>query len=242
MSVAAAAQRPLASRRTGVVFIAIALGLALIGGFAANSYVSGEAAKVSAPLRDVWVAARDVPAGTLVGPGDVQVARLPIPDELRSAYLGPAEQVAGREATLSVPQGVTIKMLRKGQPLTAGDLLAAESATSVAPLIPPVVRVGDKDEPVAGGLNVPLSQLVAPPPKFRVGDKVDIWAATVGPQGTSGGTQVVLGEITVIAFTGTADSPAGIVLAVTPEQLDRYLFFASTGSPMILTVRSAQAK
>lgn len=240
MSVAAAAQRPLASRRTGVVFIVIALGLALIGGFAANSYVSGEAAKVSAPMRDVWVAARDIPAGTLVGSADLQVAQIPIPDSLRDMYVG-AGATTGAPSPVPL-QGVAAKALRKGQPLTAGDLLAPESATSVAPLIPPAVRIGDKDEAVAGGLNVPLSQLVAPPPRFRVGDKVDIWAATVGPQGTSGGTQVVLGEITVIAFTGTADAPAGIVLAVTPEQLDRYLFFASTGSPMILTVRSAQAK
>ncbi len=240
MSVAVAAQRPLASRRTGVVFIVIALGLALIGGFAANSYVSGEAAKVSAPLRDVWVATRDIPAGALVGPADLQVTQIPVPDSLRDLYL-----VTGGASGTTAPtpmQGVAAKALRKGQPLTAGDLLAAESATSVAPLIPPVVRIGDKDEAVAGGLNLPLSQLIAAPPRFRVGDKVDIWAASVAAGGVSTGTQVVLGEITVIAFTGTADSPAGIVLAVTPEQLDRYLFFASTGSPMILTVRSAQAK
>lgn len=240
MSVAVAAQRPLASRRTGVVFIAIALGLALIGGFAANSYVSGEAAKVSAPMRDVWVAARDIPAGTLIGAADLQMAQIPVPDALRDMYVG-AGATAGAPSPVPI-QGVAAKALRKGQPLTAGDLLAPESATSVAPLIPLAVRIGDRDEAVAGGLNVPLAQLVAPPPRFRVGDKVDIWAASVAAGGMSGGTQVVLGEITVLAFTGTADSPAGIVLAVTPEQLDRYLFFASTGSPMILTVRSAQAK
>lgn len=240
MSVAVAAQRPLASRRTGIVFIVIALGLALVGGFAANSYVSGEAAKVSAPMRDVWVAARDIPAGTLVGMADLETAQLPVPDALRDMYLGPA---AAGGATAPTPvQGVTAKALRKGQPLTAGDLLASESTTSVAPLIPPAVRVGDKDEAVAGGLNVPLSQLVAPPPRFRVGDKVDVWATTVGPDGAGAGTQIVLSGITVIAFNGAADAPSGVVFAVTPEQLDRYLFFASTGSPMILTVRSAQAK
>lgn len=235
MSVAVAAQRPLASRRTGVVFIVIALGLALVAGLAANSYVAGEASKVSAPLRDVWVAARDIPAGTLVGPGDVQVAQIAVSDALRDLYLAPT-------APAEPVQGITAKALRKGQPLTAGDLLSADAATSVAPLIPPVVKVGGQDQAVAGGLNVPLGQLVAAPPKFRVGDKVDIWATTFTATGASGGTQVVLGDITVLAFTGTAESPAGIVLAVTPEQLDRYLFFASTGSPMILTVRSAQAR
>lgn len=240
MSVAVAAQRPLASRRVGLIFIVVALGLALIAGFAANTYVTGEARKVSAPLREIWVASRDIPASTLIGPADVQVAQLPIPDTLQDAYLAPAAPAGG--LATAAPQGVTAKALRKGQPLTAGDLLPADAATSVAPLIPPVVRIGDRDQAVAGGLNVPLGQLVAPPPKFRVGDKVDIWAATFGEAGTSGGTQVVLGDITVLAFTGTAESPAGIVLAVTPEQLDRYLFFASTGSPMILTVRSAQAR
>lgn len=237
MSVAVAAQRPLASRRTGVVFIVIALGLALIAGFAANSYVTGEARKVTAPLRDVWVAARDIPAATLLGPGDVEVAQLPVPDAMKDAYLGPA---AG--ATPAAAQGVTAKALRKGQPLTAGDLLSPDAATSVAPLIPPVVKIGDKDQSVVGGLNVPLSSLIAPPPRFRVGDKLDLWAITLTETGRSGGSQVVLGDIAVIAFTGSADSPAGIVLAVTPEQLDRYLFFAATGSPMILTVRSAQAR
>lgn len=239
MSMAVAAQRPLASRRTGVVFIVVALGLALVAALATNAYVSGEARKVSAPLRDVWVATRDIPASTLIGPGDVQVAQIPVPDDLREIYLGPT---AAAGAAVSLPQGVTAKALRKGQPLTAGDLLPAESATSIAPLIPPVIRIGDRDQPVVGGFNVPLGGLVAPPPRFRVGDRVDIWAATFGPAGTSGGTQVVLGDITVIAFTGSPESPAGIVIAATPEQLDRFLFFASTGSPMILTVRSAQAR
>ena len=236
MSVAVASQRPLASRRTGLIFIVVALGLALVAGFAASSYLAGEASKVTAPMRDVWVAARDIPASTLIGPGDVEVARLPVPDSLRDAYVSPSGEVA------APPTGVTAKAMRKGQPLTAGDLLPADSATSVAPLIPPVVKVAGQDQAVAGGLNVPIGSLVAAPPKFRVGDRVDIWTTTIAPGGGSGGTQVVLGDVTVLAFTGSAESPSGIVLAVTPEQLDRYLFFASTGSPMILTVRSAQAR
>lgn len=237
MSVAVAAQRPLASRRMGVIFVVIALGLALIAGFVANSYVAGEAAKVSAPLRDVWVAARDLPTATLLAPGDVQVAQVPVPDALRDMYLSPPAGAAPAPA-----QGVTAKALRKGQPLTAGDLLPAESTTSVAPLIPPVVKIGDREQAVVGALNVSLGQLIAPPPRFRVGDRVDIWAATVSQSGVSGATQIVLGDLNVIAFSGPAESPAGIIIAATPEQLDRYLFFLTTGSPMILTVRSAQAR
>lgn len=235
MSVAVASQRPLASRRTGIIFIAIALGLALIAGLAANSYVAGEASKVTAPMRDVWVAGRDVPAATLIAAGDLAVAKLPVPDSLRDTYMAPVDGAAP-------PSGVTAKALRKGQPLITGDLLAADAATSVAPLIPPLVKVGGQDQAVAGGLNVPIANFVAPPPRFRVGDRVDVWATTIAAGGTSGGTQVVLGDVTVLALSGAADAPTGVVFAVTPEQLDRYLFFASTGSPMILTVRSAQAR
>lgn len=239
MSVAVASQRPLASRRTGVIFIVVALGLAVIAGLAANSYVAGEASKVTAPMREVWVAARDIPASALVSTGDLEVAKIPVPDSLRDSFVGPGTGQAGVSAGAL---GVTAKALRKGQPLTAGDLLSADAAISVAPLIPPLVRVGGQDQAVAGGLNVPIGTLVAAPPKFRVGDRVDIWATTLAAGGGSGGTQVVLGDITVLAFTGSAEAPSGIVLAVTPEQLDRYLFFAATGSPMILTVRSAQAR
>ncbi|MDE3103043.1 MAG: hypothetical protein KGJ98_12505 [Chloroflexota bacterium] len=243
MSVAVAAQRPLASRRVGIGFIVVALGLALIAGYAANSYLAGERSKVAAPLRDVWVASHAIAAGTLVGAADLTIARIPVPDAMRALYLGPAAPSgAGGTATTAGPTGVAAKAIPQGEPLTQGDLLAASSADSVAPLVPPTVQVAGKAEAVAGGLNVPIGAFVAPPPKFTVGDRVDIWAETVAKGGQATSTQVVLEDIAVIAFTGSAQSPRGIVFAVTPEQLDRYLFFASTGSPMILTVRSSEAK
>lgn len=233
------AGRSFASRRTAIALILAAIGLAAAAAFAANAYIANEAQKVAAPLRTVWAAAKDIPAGALVGPADLTTVQLALPNEQAALFA-----VASEGAT--APTGVSVQDLKKGRPIAVGDLLPVESAGSVAPLVPLTVTVGTQQQPVVGGLNFPLDRLLAPPPPVRAHDRIDIWASVTvlpaspnAPPTTS--TQLVIGNAEIISFVGSAQSPQGYVLAVTIEQLDRFLFYGSSGAPMIVTVRSSRS-
>ncbi len=219
------------SRRIGLLLGLLAV---LLGGgsfFLSQSYLAGEAGRANPPLRPVAVAAKAIAAGAIVGPADARTASMPVVPDLADLYLQPG-----------AVSGIAVRALREGQPILVGDLLPAESAGSVAPLVPLKVKVGDQQRDVAGGLNLPLDRLAAPPPKVRVHDRVDLWASSAQQNVPS--LQLVLENVEIIAFNGASDAPAptGFVVAVTVEQLDRYLFFTNTPSQLVITVRSSRTQ
>ncbi len=218
------------TRRSALALIVVALVLALAAAYTANAYLTGEARKVAAPIRAVWVASRDIAAGTLVGAGDVTAASMPLADDLKDFFVSADGQPTG-------PLGVSAMTLRKGQPLQNGALLPPQSASSVAPLLPLQVSISGTSRPVVGGLNIPVDRLVAPPPAFAEHDHVDLWAFVPGTTPTSGTTQLVLGDLEVIAFVVGGQRPEGIVIAATFEQIDRALASLSSGAQLLLTVR-----
>ncbi len=227
-------QRPPLGRRGAVVLIVVALIFAGLAFFAAYSYVTGEARRVAAPIRDVVTAARDIPAGTLVSAEHVAVARMPIPDDVARHFTMADENPV---ASPPSPLGVASRALAKGRPILTGDLLPPQSADSVAPLVPLTTRVAGREQPAVGALNIPLGRLAAPPPAVTTHDRIDVWAWSV--EGSRGSAESVLSEIEIIAFTGAGDQREGIVVAVTTEQLERWLRFDATGAAMIVTVRPA---
>lgn len=231
--------RGLVTRRAGLAMLVMAIGLAVIGAFAANAYIAGEASKVAAPSRSIYVAGADIAAGAFVTPADLRLTQMPISDEAAPFYVGPAAAVEGAPPDPG-PAGIAMKALRQGQPILAGDILPAEIAGSVAPLIPLNVKVGDQEQPVVGGLNLPLGALVAPPPPIRVNDRIDVWASFLTEEGTASATDVVIADAQVLAIVGTAEAPSGLILGVTAGQLDRFLFYSNSGAGMIITVRSSQ--
>ena len=222
--------RGLVTRRAAVATLVLAIGLAAIGAYAANSYIAGEATKVAAPIRSVLVAGRDIEAGSFVRAADLSTAQVPIVGELAPFYV----------TTETAPaSGIAVKAIRKGQPILVGDVVAAETAGTVAPLVPLTVKVGDQQQPVVGGLNIPLDRFSAPPPPVRVGDRVDVWASFVTPAG-AGSTEAVLSDVQIVYLVGGAAQPSGFVIGVTAQQLDRFLFYVNTGASMVMTVRSSQ--
>lgn len=231
---AVGARGSLVTRRNAIALIVVAAILALAAGLAANSYISSEAQRVAAPQRGVWVAARDLPGGTLVGEGDLERATMPIPDSLQEFY-APADIGA------AALRGITVHALRKGQPITAGDVLPPEAATTVSPLVPRQVTVGGAQRTVVGALNIPLDRLVAPPPDFATNDRIDLWVFAGGQAGQAGAgrTEAVLSDIQVITFVRTGERREGIVVAVTEEQLNRFLSVTTAGAPLLITVRPA---
>ena len=231
--------RGLVTRRAGLAMLVTAVGLAVIGAFAANTYIAGEASKVAAPMRSVYVAGSDIAAGSFVTPASLRLAQMPVSDELATFYVMPAAAVEG-SAPDPGPAGIAMKTLRQGQPILAGDILPAETAGSVAPLIPLSVKVGDQEQPVIGGLNLPLGSLVAPPPPIRVNDRIDVWASFLTEEGTASATDVVIADAQVLSIIGAPEAPSGFILGVTAGQLDRFLFYMNSGAGMIITVRSSQ--
>ncbi len=177
-------------RRGGVLLIVVALGLGGGAAYAANTYVATEARKVTAPVRSVLVAGRDIAAGALVSPADLAAADIPVPDDLAALYEGPDRKAEG---------GVAVHALRHGQPILTGDLLPAATAQTVAPLVPTTVTVGGSAQRVVGALNVPIGRIQLPPPPLRVNDRVDVWMWVAPPAGSTraAATQAVLSDIEV---------------------------------------------
>lgn len=220
----------MATRRNGILLLGGSVVLALLAFFLAQSYVSSVAQSANPPRQPVAVAADDIPAGTLVTPAMAQSAPMSVPAELYNVvFLAPGDSV----------KGLAVRAIKKGEPILAGDLLPAESAQSLAPLVPLKAKVGTVTVDVVGGLNLPLDRLVAKPPAVRPHDRIDLWAGGVGPNQPS--LQLVLEDVEILAFNGGPAAPDGFNVAVSVEQLDRYLFFSNQGAPLVVTVRSSQA-
>ncbi len=233
MAAVGVTQRPAVGRRGALFIILIGLVLAVLAAISANSYISGEADKVAAPQRDAWVAARDIPAGTLLTKDDLVVARFPLQNDMAGFYALVTDPTRP-------PVGVVPIALRKGQPIVAGAVLPPELAESIAPAVPLTVTVGGASQPVAGALNIPLGRLIAPPPQFREGDHLDLWTQEATASGLSRSLTSVLSDVEVIGFVGARGSAEGVVVAVTRQELERFVTTSNSGAPMIVTVRSSR--
>jgi pilus assembly protein CpaB len=164
------------------------LGLAVVLGVLAASDVSRREAAIArsvAPLVDVVVAARDLPAGKPVRPRDLVVRSVPA----RWAPVGAAAsvgEVAGASPSAELPQGAYV---------TAMDLAVADAGGGGVP-----VRRGERAvEVVATG----SPELVVP------GARVDVLVTR-----DEGGTRLALQDVEVLA-AGAAPDADGAATAST---------------------------
>lgn len=179
---------------------------------AAAVAVGLQAASPAPPARTtVLTAAQDIPAGTVVGPGDVRAVGY-APATAPDGALRTVEEAVGRTTT---------SPLRAGEPLTdvrlvAGALLDGYPGTVGAP-----VRIPD-----AGAVAL-----------LRVGDRVDVLAAD--PR--TGRADVVAESVPVLAVPRARDQgnemvPGALVVLAVPEETARELAGASVGAYLSLTV------
>lgn len=152
----------LALRRRPRLRRALALALSLLVGLAVQRSVAGAESVRAAwgPTRTVAVAARDLPAGHVVGPGDVREVALP-----RAAVPAGAlgDLPAGRVVRAPVFEGEVV----------LGRRVAAPEVAGVAALVPSGARA----------LAVPVEPGTSP--ALLVGHRVDVIAsaaAEAGPQ------------------------------------------------------------
>ncbi|GEA81367.1 SAF domain-containing protein [Cellulomonas uda] len=174
-------------------FVVAALGV----GLAATSTL--QVLRPPAPeVRAVVVAARDLPAGTTIGSGDLRVARLPAALALHTTRTSPAG-LLGRATAVPVPAGLPVVP----DLLTSGELVGPPGTVVAA------VRLAD---PAVAALLTP-------------GTRVDVLAAAAetGTQGVVVARRALVlpvapgGDEGGWAVGGEAQTPP-VLLAVTPEE------------------------
>ncbi len=163
------------------------------------------------PTTSVAVAARDLPAGQVLGPDDVRVVELP-------RGMAPAGVAASAEAlvdrTLASP-------IRKGEPISdrrvVGDALVAGYA---AGLVATPVRINDADV---------VSLL-------RVGDHIDVYAAVSDDVDDARRVVTDAAVVTLPQVAEESRDGALVVLAVTPGDAAS-LAQGSAAGPLSISLR-----
>jgi SAF domain len=74
-------------------------------------------------LQPVYVAARDLPSGTVLDPADLTVARVNLPDAELRHYLQPTGSVTGRVLTIPVPKDALVPAANVAASAPAGDMV-----------------------------------------------------------------------------------------------------------------------
>jgi pilus assembly protein CpaB len=204
---------PAVRRRRGLLL----LGLALASGALAASMVSDRVAAVErrvGPLVPVAVAARDLEAGTRLGPRDLALRRVPRAYAPSSALASPAPAV-GR--TLSAP-------LAAGSYLPA-ELIAGGAGQGVAGGL----RRGQRVVEIAVAGGSALESAAAP------GTRVDVLVSRESADGR-GSTSVALENVELLALRATG---AGAALDPTADPEEGTTEAATAVATLRVTLRQA---
>lgn len=193
----------------------VVLGMALASGGGAAYLAAGylEPAPASAarpePRGDrVAVAARDLPAGTVLSAADVRLVPWPA-DALPAGYARTAAEVVGR--------GV-VAPLRTNEPLMAGKLARREAGGGLPILIPEGMRA----------VSVRVDEVIGVAGFVTPGTRVDVLATLPAGQDRIAGTRLVLQNVQVLAAgqsiardnDGKPQAAAVITLLVLPDQAE----------------------
>jgi Flp pilus assembly protein CpaB len=190
--------------RPGWVNLRTVLGLLLFCG----ALLGGNRLLASAAeTRPVWVAARDLPRDTLLGPGDLEAVDVDLPAHLSAGYASAASSLYGQVLT---------------QPVRAGEIVAVSwLARSTDPSAARSITVPVEAEHAVGGAIEP-------------GDRVDV-LVTFDAENVRARTVLLARSVEVLEVVETGslafgeDALAGITLGVTAEQAPRLAFALRTG-------------
>ena len=173
----------------------------------------------------VVVAAKALPVGALLGPGDVRIAEWPRKAPLAGAF-AKADDVVGR--------GLLAPVL-ENEPITTSKLAAKEAGAGLAPTIPLGMRA----------ISVKVNEVVGVAGFVVPGAHVDV-LATVGVRDDSV-TRTVVSNLQVIAVgtridqqeskEGKAVPTTVVTLLATPEDAER-VALASTDAKLLLALRN----
>lgn len=204
VAVAARAGRP------GVVNRRTVLGVLLVGLSVAGGYGILQEADRTVP---VWVVARDLASGSVIGADSLRVERVSLPDRLESEYATTSEQLEG---------SVVTRPLGEGELVPNGWVAAAPASEGRSITIPI-----DPEHAVGGQL--------------RPGDLVDLFA-TFDPSDIRARTVSLVREAEVIDTVSAGglvmgdSSVVGLTVSVTPDEAQRIAFASRTAQIDVVRV------
>jgi Flp pilus assembly protein CpaB len=173
-----------------------------------------QAANTTSP---VWVAARDLPQDSVIGPEDLRVAEARFPADLAGTYASASREVEGLILTSTVRSGELIPQTALGQEAADGS-----DRSITLPVVP--------EHAVGGAL--------------RTGDRIDVYA-TFDPGDVRART-VLLARAVEILDTVSAGSSVlgegaivGVTVAVSQDEAARLAFATRTGELDLVKVLGA---
>lgn len=172
---------PLSYRRARRMVLARRRPIAAVCAAAAVAAALQASSAPPPPRTMVLTASRDLPAGVLVGPGDLTLTAYD-PDSVPSGLLPDAAAAVGRTTTAPV---------RAGEAITDARLLTSSLLDGYPGLVAVPVRIGDP-----GAVRL-----------LRVGDRVDLLAAD--PQGETS-ARVVGHDVPVLAIPRAGEESPGL--------------------------------
>jgi len=209
-----------------ILIIALILGLAAV--LALNFYLAqvGRAVAEEGPLKEVVVAATDIPANTRITPEMLSVKTMPA-DLVNAQAVTAAENAAGSIAKADIV---------KGEQVLAARIVSAETPATLSYKVPDGMRA----------ISIPVSEVSGVAGFVSAGDKVDILVTYADEEINSKTiTYTVFQDISVLA-TGASAAPkedatpevvGTVTLAVTPAQAE-VLAYATLKGNFHLTLRS----
>lgn len=210
----------------------LVLGMALVSGGGAAYLAAGylqpapvQAARPEEPGDRVAVAARDLPAGSVLTEGDVRLVKWPA-DALPAGYARTAAEVVGRGL---------VTPLRANEPLMEGKLASKEAGGGLAILIPEGMRA----------VSVRVDEVIGVAGFVTPGTRVDVLATLPAASDRAAGTRLVLQNVQVLASgqslaverDGKPQAAAVITLLVLPDQAE-VLTLASAEGRIQLALRN----
>jgi pilus assembly protein CpaB len=191
------------------------VGMALASGGGAAYLAAGylqpapaSAARAEPPGNRVAVAARDLPAGAVVGAADVRLVAWP-EDALPAGYARTAAEVVGRGL---------VTPLRANEPVMEGKLAPRDGGGGLPILIPEGMRA----------VSVRVDEVIGVAGFVTPGTRVDVLATLPAAGERTAGTRLVLQNVQVLAAgqsiaretDGKPQTAAVITLLVLPEQAE----------------------
>lgn len=192
----------------------------LLAGYVALVYVSDEPAPLQAatPSRTIVVAARDLPAGTIVGREDVEAVAWP-----GSAVPEGIAQQAGDVVGMGL-----IMEVRKSEPMMAWKMADREAGGGLSITIPEGMRA----------VSVEVDEVVGVAGFVLPGTRVDVLATVMpGNDRTQTTTRIILQNVRALAadqryqqeVQGEPQYVTVVTLLVTPEQAEALTLAATEG-------------
>ena len=197
VAVAVRAGRPAWVNRRTILGIVL-LGVSLVGGHSVM-----ESARTTVPM---WVAATDLPSGSVISPSSLRVEEVHLPPRLATSYLKTDHEIVGQVVT---------------RPIAAGELVPAGWVTAEATGEGRAITLPVDPEHAVGGA-------------LRPGDLVDVFT-TFDSGGARPRTVTLVREVEVVDVVASGGlvmgdkAVVGITISVGPDEAQRVAYAIRTG-------------